>query len=435
VYRHATTLITSMAATLIVATTPLGASAAPASLGGPDTFIVVLRDGVDSDRGAREQAARHQFAVSHVYGAALNGYAARMRGDIAERLKADPEVLYVTPDVAVHAPPQRGPSETDPSIVIPGGPFVFTQKAPTGVARVGASSNGKTQTLANNGAGVNVAILDTGIQQNHPDLKPVQNGKNCQNPSQPAEDDNGHGTHVSGTIAGRDNSFGVVGVAPSAGLIAVKVLDAGGNGSFATVICGIDWVTANAAAKNIKIANMSLGGAGTVTASSANCSNSNSDALHTAICKSVKAGVTYVVAAGNDGSAASGFVPAGYSEVIAVSAWSDTNGKPDATGPSYTCPIWGLQTDEQFATGTNWGAAVDIGAPGVGIRSTVIGSTYATWCGTSMAAPHASGAAALVLNKWPSLTPSEVKAALKENASPLANTLKHVEDLLKVSSF
>jgi subtilisin len=433
-YSHKT-FITSLAATLIVAATPLVSSAAPASLGGPDTFIVVLRDGVSSDRVARDQAARYQFAVSHVYGVALNGYAAAMRGDIAERLKADPDVLYVAPDVAVQAPPQPGPTENDPSIDVPSSPFIFTQKAPNGVARVGASTNGTTQTLANNGAGVNVAILDTGIQQNHPDLQPVQNGKNCQNASQPAEDDNGHGTHVAGTIAGRDNNFGVVGVAPSAGLIAVKVLDSWGNGSWASVICGIDWVTANAAAKSIKVANMSLGGAGSATVSNANCSNGNSDALHTAICKSVKAGITYVVAAGNNGDAASGFVPAAYSEVIAVSAWSDTNGKPDATGPTFTCPSWGAQTDEKFATGTNWGAAVDITAPGVGIRSTVKGSKYATWCGTSMAAPHVSGAAALVLNKWPALTPSQVKTTLRDNASALPNSLLHLEDLLKVSTF
>jgi subtilisin len=215
----------------------------------------------------------------------------------------------------------------------------------------------------------------------------------------------------------------------------VKVLDAGGNGSWASVICGVDWVTANAAAKGIRIANMSLGGSGTVTASNATCKNTNSDALHTAICNSVKAGITYAVAAGNFGVAASGYIPAGYDEVIAVSAWSDTNGAPDATGAPYTCAGWGLQTDETFATGTNWGSAVDIAGPGVGIYSTWIGSTYNFDCGTSMSSPHVAGAAALVLNKFPNLSPSGVKTSLKNAATALPHTVQHSENLVNVSSY
>jgi len=104
-------------------------------------------------------------------------------------------------------------------------------------------------------------VIDTGIQLNHPDLTPVLSGKNCVNQNVPPDADAGHGTHVAGTIAARDNSFGVVGVAPGASLYAVKVLDSTGHGTWSQVICGIDWVTANGPANGIRVANMSLGAA------------------------------------------------------------------------------------------------------------------------------------------------------------------------------
>jgi len=414
------------AALIVTASIPAATHAAAERA---DGYIVVLRDGATSDKVAREQAARYGFDVKHLYQAALNGYSASFGADIAERLAKDPDVAYVSPDFVVQAPPEPG----DHIIEVPPGPFFNLQWAPSGVRRVGASTDGKTQTVANDGAGIGVAVIDTGIQFDHPDLKPIQNGKNCLNPLQTAADDAGHGTHVAGTIAARDNSIGVVGVAPAATLYAVKVLDSTGHGTWSNVICGVDWVTANAAAKGIRVANMSLGGNGIVTPSNANCTNGNNDALHTAVCNSVKAGITYVVAAGNSSSNASGFVPAGYEEVIGVSAWSDTNGAPDATGATYTCAGWGTQTDEAWATGTNYGAAVDIAAPGVGIRSTTLGGGYGNKCGTSMAAPHVSGGAALALKKWPGLTPSGVKNTLKLLASPLADTVQHTENLLNVA--
>jgi subtilisin family serine protease len=419
-------LLGVLAAALIVTASVPAATQAAAERA--DGYIVVLREGASSDKVAREQAARYGFDVQQLYSSALTGYAASFSEDVAKRLSADPDVAYVSPDFTVQAPPQPGLTlEHIPP------QFFNLQWTPRGVSRVGASTDGKTQTLANDGAGIGVAVIDTGIQMDHPDLKPVQNGKNCLNPALTAADDAGHGTHVAGTIAARDNNIGVVGVAPAANLFAVKVLNSAGSGTWSQVICGIDWVTANAAAKGIRVANMSLGGWGTVTPSNADCSNGNADALHTAICNSVKAGITYVVAAGNSSANASGFVPAGYDEVIAVSAWSDTNGAPDATGASYTCAGWGVQTDETWATGTNYGSVVDIAAPGVGIRSTMMGSTYGYMCGTSMASPHVSGAAALALKKWPGLSPSSVKTVLKALASPLADTVQHTENLLNVS--
>jgi subtilisin len=422
----------ALTAAAILAAAPFAAPVSAQTTAAPDSYIVVFRDGTSTDQVARDQATRYRFTVAHLYHTALNGYAAPMGAATAARLRAEPTVQYVAPDLTVQAPP--GPGHWD-HLPVDVSPFLpITQAAPYGIRRIGASTNGTSQTLANNGSGVNVAVLDTGIQLLHPDLQPVTSGKNCQNGNQPPEDDSGHGTHVAGTIAARDNLVGVVGVAPKAGLVAVKVLDSGGNGLVSAVICGIDWVTANKAASGIKVANLSLGGSGTVTASKANCTNSNDDALHTAICNSVKAGITYTVAAGNSGGSANAIVPAGYDEVIAVSAWSDTNGKSDAAGAPFACSSWGAQTDETYATGTNWDSAVDIAAPGVGIQSTVLGGAYGHKCGTSMAAPHVAGAAALALAKYPNLVPETVKAVLQFIASPLPHNAQHAENLLNVAA-
>jgi len=158
---------------------------------------------------------------------------------------------------------------------------------PTGVRRAGVNS-------ANHGFGIGVAVIDTGIDLTHPDLNVVAN-MTCIPRTKSGNDDNGHGTHVAGTIAALDNEFGVLGVASQSDLYAVKVLDKRGSGSWSSVICGIDWVTENAQALNIKVANMSLGGSGY---SDDNCGKDNADALHQAICTSTAAGITYVVAAG-----------------------------------------------------------------------------------------------------------------------------------------
>ena len=138
---------------------------------------------------------------------------------------------------------------------------------------------------------------------------------------------------MAGTIGAINNSSGVVGVAPGIPIYSVRVLNNQGSGSFSSIICGIDWVTANAARLNIKVANMSLGGSGT---DDGNCGNSNADAMHKAICTSVAAGVTYVVAAGNSNVDFSGFVPAAYNEVLTVTAAADYNGQPGG-GAAATC--------------------------------------------------------------------------------------------------
>lgn len=353
-------------------------------------YVVQLKDGSDPDTASVAVTKKHGGGVLHVYKYALKGFAAELSDEQVQDIAADPLVASITPDYEVEAF---------------GGPTAQAQVLPTGVDRIDAEVN------ANKGSGVGVAVIDTGISLKHPDLGPVVNGKNCIK-SRTADDDNGHGSHVAGIIAARDNGVGVVGVAPAATLIAVKVLNANGAGSWSSVICGIDWVTANAAKYNIKVANMSLGGGGT---SDNNCGTSNNDALHKALCRSRDAGVTYVVAAGNAGGDASTFVPAAYDDaVITVSALADSDGAPGGAGSAT-----GYGGDDTFASFSNFGSVVDLGAPGVDILSTWKGSGYATISGTSMASPHVAGAAALYIKSHPGSLWTQVRDGLKAAAETL----------------
>jgi subtilisin family serine protease len=261
----------------------------------------------------------------------------------------------------------------------------------------------------------------------HSDLNRV-GGEDCSvDGKNTFSDDNGHGTHVAGIASAKDNAGGVVGTAPGARLWAVKVLDASRGGSFSDVICGVDWVTQNAS--TIEVANMSLGGVVGPGADDNNCGNSNDDPLHRAICRSVAAGVTYVVAAGNSGGDASQEVPAAYNEVITVSALADFNGQPGGGAPS-TCR---QELDDDFAFFSNFGSDVDVGAPGVCIRSTWKGSarlpngTYRTISGTSMASPHVAGAASLYKSTHPSASPSQVKAFMIAPSNSEAKGIGHAD--------
>ena len=348
-----------------------------------DRYIVVLADeGDDPNQAAAELGRRHGFQADQVYEFALRGFAGVIPAARLAQLKADPRVRYVAPD-------------REASLAV--------QQAPTGVRRVGASTDAVRQTLANDGAGVGVAVIDSGIELNHPDLKATINGKpalvsgkSCIAGARTANDDHGHGTHVAGSIAARENGAGVVGVAPGATLYAVKVIDRNGYGTTSHAICGIDWVTANAARYNIKVANISLRYDGW---DDGNCGRSNNDPLHQAICRSIStAKVTYVAAAGNDSSDAAYATPAAYSEVIAASALGDWDGQPG--GDSF--PSW-----------SNFGGAVDIAGPGVDIYSTARGGGYTYMSGTSMASPHVAGAAALYLSTNPTATPAQVLTALR----------------------
>lgn len=351
-----------------------------AAEGTESSWIVTLVDGADPSAEASGLAQRHGGRAGHVYEHALSGFQFVGSAQAASNLARSPRVRSVVPDGVVQA---------------------VAESLPTGVSRIDGDD---AHTAGKRGSGAVVAVIDTGIDLNHPDLAAnIQSGlgKDCINNDAVANDDHGHGTHVAGTIAAIDNTDGVIGVAPLAKLVPVKVLDASGSGAWSDVICGIDFVTANAG--TIQVANMSLGGSG----SASSCTDGG---MHQAICSAVGAGVTFVVAAGNDAKNASTFVPAAYPEAVTVSAFSDTNGNStkqacSGFGPWLTC-------DEVFASFSNYGAIVDVMAPGVNISSTVIDG-YGSKSGTSMAAPHVAGVAALVKAANPLATPAQVASHLK----------------------
>lgn len=370
-------------------------------------YIVVLKDGASVSRLDKENIFR-DFKVQPklAYKSALRGFSAKLTGEDFARLKQDQRVKFISEDREVRITADQFPAiSRSPSFSA----YPPKQKKPTGISRINAPH------AAYKGAGIGVAVIDTGIDLDHPDLKEnIVADTSCISHVATGDDDMGHGSHVAGTIAAPDNKIGVVGVAPEAHLIAVKVLNSFGSGSWSDVICGIDWVTAHATEYNIKVANMSLGGWGS---SDNNCGNTNNDAFHQALCNSVAAGVTYVVAAGNSGSNASGFVPAAYDDtLITVSALADSDGIPGGQGPDTS-----RGPDDTFATFSNYGAAVDIGAPGVDIFSTFKNGLFHTYSGTSMASPHVAGSAAVYIEAHPGIIWQDVRDGLRALAEPLGS--------------
>jgi subtilisin len=364
------------------------APATPANEKISDTYIVVLQDKMDGQPSHRpsaermaEEAKKHGAEVLHIYEHALNGFAIRANEQALQGIQNNPNISYIEQDQKVS---------------------LFAQTLPKGINRVDGDLSSTRSGNHKGTVNVDIAILDTGIQLSHKDLHVYKN-KSFITGTTSGSDDHGHGTHVAGIAAAKDNYSGVVGMAPGARLWAIKVLDQYGSGSLSTVIAGIDYVTQYAS--QIEVANISAG-----------CSCTSS-ALDMAIQNSVAAGVTYTVAAGNSAKDASTFSPANHPDVITVSAIADSDGKCGGSGSSTS-----YGADDSFASFSNYGSVVDIAAPGVKIYSTYKGSSYATMSGTSMAAPHVAGAAALYMSAHGAASPADVKNTLLAMGSTPATT-------------
>jgi subtilisin len=388
-----------IAATALLLSLGAGTSAAgPTRSGELDAnpagrWIVVLKPGSDAAALAASQGRRVGFSADRTFRHAIRGYAARLSSAQVGSLRRDPTVAAVVPDERIQ---------------------IEGQITPTGISRIGDLVNPIAAIDGNDTrVDADVAIVDTGIAP-LADLN-VVGGYSCANSSSAAwADGNGHGTHVAGTVGAIDNGSGVVGVAPGVRLWAVKILDASGAGLLSWYICGLDWIAAQKDPSDptkplFEAANMSVAKWGH---DDVNCGFTNHDPLHQAICRLVASGVTVVAAAANDSASASARVPASYNEVITVSALADTDGKPGGLGGN-RCYSWGTyDKDDTFADFSNYGSDVDLIAPGKCIWSTVPGG-YQYMSGTSMAAPHVTGAVALLKQDRPYLTPAEVREALQ----------------------
>jgi subtilisin family serine protease len=344
---------------LAVGAVPVHADGAPAARDeARDGVIVRVEEGVDPALVAGEVVDSGE-RVDEVFEEAANGFAGRLSAAAVEQLRADARVAAVEPDHPIEA---------------------FNPQ--TGVRRIGADEYAPAGIGTNASTDVDIAVFDTGIDGAHPDLR-VVGGVDCRSGSctQVASptDPHGHGTHVAGIAAAHDDGVGVVGVAPGARLHSVRVLGADGEGRLSSLIAGLEWLVTNA--DRIEVANLSLG---------CEC---QSTSLNDAVRAVNEAGVTLVVAAGNAGRDAAGFSPANHPDTVTVGAISDYDGRPGGLRTSGCI----ADVDDSFASYSNHGAMVDLNAPGSCIISTWPDGAYARTSGTSMAAPHAAGAAAVYI--------------------------------------
>ncbi len=359
--------------------------------------IVICKGGITMDE-CKAEAQKVGCSVVRVLplirAVVVNVPSSRMT-TMSARLGKQPKVERVDEDRKVrwlHSLPEFNSATVDFSGItkqirqLPASPADKGPQIPWGVQRIGAPQAwSRTQ-----GQGAAVAVIDTGIDATHPDLKgQVAGGINILDAAHPDSwaDDEGHGTHVAGTIAGLGADGGVAGVAPQAKLYAVKVLDKDGNGNYSDVIAGIEWAMNH----GIKIANMSLG------------ADEGSEPLHRAVQAALAKGMLIIAAAGNTGGSVG--YPGAYPETVAVAA---------ADASDHVAPF------------SSRGPELSYIAPGVDILSTKMGGGYVSLSGTSMASPHVSGMAALAFTEG-ATTPASLRAVLDKAARPIAGLTPDLE--------
>ena len=338
-------LLAAVSLPMMAMTQPVQAQAPGEKIAG--SYICVFKAGAVSRGNAKAEANRAVQGtggqLKHVYSVAIKGFAANISAEAVQRLQANnPSIAYCEQDQVASAPPIR--MEAKP------GSGTSGQETPWGIARVNGGAAGTYATAW---------VIDSGIDLDHPDLNvDVTRSRNFVERETSPDDLNGHGTHVAGTIAALDNSVGVIGVAPGAPVVAVRVLNRQGSGSYSGVIAGVDYVAQYGRAGDV--ANMSLGGP-------------VSQALDDAVVNAAAGGVRFALAAGNDGAHAGNYSPAraNGANVFTVSA---------------------------FAVGDNWASysnygnpPIEYAEPGSSIKSTWKNGSYNTISGTSMATPHLAG--------------------------------------------
>lgn len=331
----------------------------------PGKYIVVLKDdaGLSALGDVNSLATEVGATVHQSYSSALHGFSATMDDAAVEQLRNDPRVAFIQADQRLHATETQTPTPS------------------WGLDRVdqAALPGDDSYTYNETGAGVTAYIVDTGISSESADFGD-RVGEGFTSVGNSTEDENGHGTHVAGTVGGEK-----YGLAKGVSIVPVRVLDANGSGTSAGVVEGIDWVAQNATGPSV--ANMSLGGA-------------SDAALDAAVSGAIGAGVTFSVAAGNDyGADACDSSPSSVPEALTVASTAD---------------------DDSASDFTNVGSCVDVAAPGTDITSDWIGGPDATntISGTSMATPHVTGVTALYLEAHPDAAPGDVSAGIVDAATP-----------------